>query len=237
MGALHAGHLSLVERARKSCDRVVVSIFVNPMQFSASEDFSKYPRQEKQDLALLRRAGVHAVFLPSVQEMYGLSDATKIVPPASLTQILEGRFRPGHFEGVATVVQKLFQIVQPTHAFFGEKDFQQVRVVETMVEDLFLPIKIVRCKTVREKSGLAMSSRNKYLTDSERDKASILARTLRTAGSVAIAKKILRSAGFQIEYLEVWQRDLAQKNLGTKGRWLVAARFAGVRLIDNILRI
>jgi pantoate--beta-alanine ligase len=237
MGALHAGHISLVKRAVKDCDFVFASIFVNPTQFGPSEDFSKYPRPREQDLKLLKEAGCDAVFAPlSGKEVYPRLDETSLKARPSLSGILCGRFRPGHFDGVVTVVRKLFAWVNPTHAYFGEKDYQQVQVIKAMVEDLELPVKIVPCKTIREKNGLAMSSRNSYLSAEKKNAAARLYEVLSSASSPEKAQELLVRDGFDVQYLEVWNSTLTEKWAGPKGRWLVAAYFEGVRLIDNLKR-
>jgi len=246
MGALHSGHLSLIQASRRENDLTVVSIFINPSQFGPKEDFEKYPRTERDDLILLRSAGIDAVFIPSSkEEIYRQGSDTWIVPRTSLTEIMEGRFRPNHFKGVATVVLKLFSIVNPRRAYFGEKDYQQLRVIETMVEDLFLPVSIRRCATKRASSGLALSSRNRYLTELDRKRASLLYQTLKSSPDIASAKRRLRELGFKLQYLEAWDEDFKrgeEKNSSTKlraekrVRWFVAAYFQGVRLIDNLIR-
>jgi pantoate--beta-alanine ligase len=170
MGALHEGHISLVRRARRENDRLVVSIFVNPLQFGPKEDFKKYPRTATKDLALLETEKTDIVFMPSPQAMYPEGYSTRI-RVASLDAVLEGVVRPDHFQGVATVVCKLFNMVQPTRAYFGQKDFQQVRIIRQMIEDLNIPVRLVACPTVRESDGLAMSSRNRYLSMKERAEA------------------------------------------------------------------
>jgi len=167
---MHEGHLALVERARRECASVTASIFVNPTQFGPDEDFARYPRDEARDLAMLERAGVDLVIMPSVEEMYPDGDATR-VRVSGLTEVLEGERRPGHFDGVTTVVAKLFNIVQPDLAYFGQKDAQQLLIIERMVRDLQMPVGIVRCPTVREADGLACSSRNVYLSLDERAQA------------------------------------------------------------------
>jgi pantoate--beta-alanine ligase len=180
MGALHAGHVSLMERSRAEGCFTVASIFVNPTQFGPNEDFSKYPRTTEADLMMCADAGVDVVFLPTVETMYPpLSQTT--VSVNKLTTMLEGHCRPGHFAGVTTVVMKLFQIMQPDVAYFGQKDFQQLRVIQQMVEDLNLPIDVVGCPTIREHDGLAMSSRNRYLSAEEREQALCLYRCLKLA--------------------------------------------------------
>lgn len=180
LGYMHAGHVSLIERARQECDIVVVSIFVNPLQFGADEDFDKYPRDNERDTRLAGEAGADFVFIPSVAEMYPQPIKSKVIV-MELTDVLCGASRPGHFDGVATVVTKLFNIVQPDRAYFGQKDAQQVAVIEQMVIDLNMPVKIVPCPTLREADGLAMSSRNVYLSDEQRTQALVLSQSLRLA--------------------------------------------------------
>jgi pantoate--beta-alanine ligase len=191
MGALHQGHGSLVRRARRENDAVVVSIFVNPLQFGPKEDFKKYPRTLARDLALLRKERVDIVFVPKAEAMYGQSTTTKIRVP-SLGGHLEGAARPGHFEGVATVVAKLFHIVQPSRAYFGDKDYQQVRVIDRMIKDLNLPIRLVACPTVREADGLACSSRNRYLLPREREEAVKIYQAL-FLGRELVSEKIMKN--------------------------------------------
>src|SRR2546421_1759568 len=180
MGALHAGHLSLVQRSREECARTVVSIFVNPLQFGPGEDFERYPRDLDADLAALRAEGVDAVYTPSVATMYP-QGATTRVRVAELDEVLEGECRPGHFEGVATVVLKLFDTVRPLRAYFGQKDGQQARLVSRLARDLDTGVEVVVCPTVREPDGLALSSRNAYLRDAERAAALCLVRALAAA--------------------------------------------------------
>ncbi|MGE0227364.1 MAG: pantoate--beta-alanine ligase [Dehalococcoidia bacterium] len=186
LGYMHEGHLSLVERARRECASVTASIFVNPTQFGPNEDFSRYPRDEARDLAMLERAGVDLVILPSVDEMYPDGGVTR-VRVAGLSDVLEGERRPGHFEGVTTVVAKLFNIVQPDFAYFGQKDAQQLLIIERMVRDLLMPVTVVRCPTVREADGLACSSRNVYLTPDERVQAVALWEGLQAAAAACEA--------------------------------------------------
>ena len=180
MGYLHAGHLSLVHAARRECDVVVISIFVNPKQFGPQEDFATYPRDMEGDLRQAREAGVDAVFAPSVEEMYPPGFLTEVIVH-NLTAPLCGASRPGHFNGVTTVVAKLFNIVGPDRAYFGQKDYQQVTVLRKMVTDLCMPLEVITCPTVREPDGLAMSSRNAYLNPAERQAALVLSRALRLA--------------------------------------------------------
>lgn len=184
MGALHAGHIALVEAARARADAVVASIFVNPTQFGDPRDLQSYPRTTEADLAMLREAGVAAVFLPEVQEIYP-EGAETIVETERLATILHGAVRPGHFRGVTTVVAKLFNIVQPDFACFGEKDYQQLQIIRTMVRDLHFPIKIIGVPTVREGDGLAMSSRNMRLAPADRAAAVVLSRALDAAEAIA----------------------------------------------------
>ena len=178
MGALHEGHLSLVQRAKRDCKQVVVSIFVNPTQFGPKEDFKKYPRDLKGDLALLDQSGGIKVFAPGVSEVYPPGFASTIKVSGSLAERFEAEFRPGHFDGVATVVARLFGLVRPQAAYFGLKDFQQFRVIERMTQDLGLALKLVGCETLREADGLAMSSRNRYLSPEERAQAPALQQAL-----------------------------------------------------------
>lgn len=237
MGALHQGHLSLIKKSKRECDKTVVSIFVNPTQFGPQEDFKKYPRKHKKDLSLLKLEGVDCVWIPkSIKEVYPNEVETFVKARQSLCEMMEGLHRPGHFDGVVTVVAKLFQLVEPHRAYFGEKDFQQLKVIEAMVEDLFFLVKIRPCKIVREKSGLAMSSRNQYFSKDDRQAAAQLHEILRSADSIAKAKTALKKSDFNLEYLESWNEDLSKQTTASPCRWLVAARFKGVRLIDNIVR-
>jgi pantoate--beta-alanine ligase len=226
MGALHEGHLSLIRKSKKENSKTIVSIFVNPTQFGPTEDFSLYPRPKKDDLELLKKEKVDFLFYPrSAEEIYPKGSDVLVVPRNNLTDKLEGEHRPGHFEGVATVVTKLFLLVQPDVAYFGEKDFQQLEMIKALVKDLFLPVKIKGVKTVRERSGLALSSRNSYLPEKDRMAASKMYSVLKECNDIALARQKIQKLGFGIEYLEEWQK-----------RWVVAARFRGVRLIDNIVK-
>jgi len=249
MGNLHRGHLRLVEQARECAQRVVVSIFVNPMQFNDQEDFAAYPVTLEQDCAKLVEAGVDALFLPSVEVIYpdGHRQNTQVVVP-ELSDILCGAHRPGHFVGVSTVVAKLFNIVVPDVALFGEKDFQQLMVIRRMVDELCFPIEIVGVATEREANGLAMSSRNGYLSEEERQQAALLYRTLMWAGErllessadiaavEAQAMRQLQEGGFRPEYFSVRNaRDLSEAVAGAQDLVVVAAAWLGrARLIDNI---
>jgi pantoate ligase/cytidylate kinase len=251
MGALHEGHASLVRKARQECDFVVVSIFVNPLQFGPNEDFDRYPRTFPDDLEICRSAGVDAVFHPSVGEIYPcpLEQMTKVIPPAQLIDRLCGSFRPGHFEGVATIVLKLFNIVQPTQAYFGEKDYQQLTVIRRMARDLDLPLAVIGVPTIREDDGLAMSSRNVYLTKEHRalapklHKAITFVRDAGAAGStldraLEEAKQMLAEIpDLQLQYLEACDGDTLEPLKQAKKPMvvLVAAKLGNVRLIDNVL--
>ncbi|MDM7323138.1 MAG: pantoate--beta-alanine ligase [Gammaproteobacteria bacterium] len=249
MGNLHAGHLALVERAQRSADAVVVSIFVNPLQFGAGEDFESYPRTEERDAALLVEAGVRVLFLPTVEDLYphGQTDCTRVMVP-ELSDILCGASRPGHFVGVTTIVTKLFNIVMPDVAVFGEKDYQQLVILRRMVRDLNMPIELISQPTEREADGLAMSSRNGYLSAEERAIAPGLYRTLCAAREAlragqapaiveAEAIERLHALGFVPEYVSVRRADdLSHALVGEVGplRILAAARLGRTRLIDNV---
>ncbi|HXG42321.1 MAG TPA: pantoate--beta-alanine ligase [Dehalococcoidia bacterium] len=251
MGYLHEGHLSLVRRARAECDRVVASIFVNPTQFGPQEDYERYPRDEARDLALLEAEGVDVAFLPSAEEMYPPGFCTWVEVKGPLTERLEGASRPGHFRGVTTVVLKLFNLVQPHRAYFGEKDAQQLRVIRRMVADLNLPVEIVPCPTVREPDGLAMSSRNVYLSPEQREQALALSRCLELARRLIVAdgirdaaalrrhlEEFLRcSPGVEPDYVSVAHPEtLAElERIEGPALVLVAARVGPARLIDNAL--
>ena len=248
MGNLHQGHLSLVEKAKSVADKVVVSIFVNPMQFDDANDLSVYPRTENEDQAKLRQADCDVVFIPEVEEVYpyGMTAQTQITVPGA-DDILCGARRPGHFAGVATVVNKLLNIVQPDIAIFGEKDYQQLWVIKKMVADLNLPVEIMGGEIVREASGLAMSSRNQYLSDTERVQAASLYQILlRVKAQLEAgrkdfshigdeANKVLAEKGFEPDYVEIRRAsDLGIPiNEDTDLRVLVAASMGAARLIDN----
>ncbi len=251
MGALHEGHMTLVKQALAECQNVIVSVFVNPLQFGPAEDLAKYPRTLQSDIDLCRNAGVHAVFHPSDSEMYpqGREGNTVIVPPADLTERLCGSFRPGHFVGVATVVAKLFSLVQPDAAYFGEKDFQQLAVIKRMVSDLNTAVDVVGVPTVREPDGLALSSRNVYLTAEQRKQAPILFQTLcqvrdrAKAGERSMSEvleegreAISNLSGVKLQYLEACCPDTLFPVNSADGPFvvLVAAKFGEVRLIDNL---
>ena len=254
MGYLHEGHLALVEAARGECATVAASIFVNPTQFGPNEDFERYPRDESRDLELLEAAGADLVLLPPVEEVYPLGDATR-VRVEGLTAVLEGERRPGHFEGVTTVVAKLFAIVQPDRAYFGEKDGQQLRVIRRMTRDLLMAVEIVGCPTVREPDGLALSSRNVYLSAEERAQAPALHAGLAAAAAAfadgardaASLRRIVRErietqplgveALGEIDYVSLADSETLEEIEGAVERpalLSLAVRFSGARLIDNV---
>ena len=258
MGALHAGHAGLVLRARKEVGqegRVVVSVFVNPAQFSPKEGFADYPRSEKADRELCRRTGADALFLPrTTQEIYPGKTIpySTFVSEERLSRSMEGQFRPGHFRGVATVVLILLNIVQPTHTVFGEKDFQQAAVVRKMIRDLRFPVKFVLCPTVREKDGLACSSRNVGLDEGQRSAANVLWRCIvearkivrqsGSAGSIStvalkcrLTRMIAETPGAKLDYLEIFNpQTLAPLRRGRRNdRIALAVRFGKIRLLDN----
>lgn len=249
MGALHAGHASLLRRARGECGVVVASIYVNPIQFGPNEDFCKYPRPMQADLAVCAREGVDYVFAPSDKEMYAGGSLTSIHVD-KLTKGLCGESRPGHFDGVCTVVAKLFNIVQPDAAYFGQKDAQQVTVVKRMVADLDFPLEIVVCPTVREADGLAMSSRNAYLSPEQRKQALCLSQSLQT-GCAAIRggiktseriaaimrQKVLDSGPLPIDYLGLYDTETLEELAEVRGMVLLAGaiRVGSTRLIDNMV--
>lgn len=249
MGALHIGHTSLIEKAKRKTDFVVVSIFVNPTQFGPNEDFKKYPRPIKKDLAICRKAGVDVVFAPAAEQMYSRENLTW-VNVEKLTEQLCGRFRQGHFRGVATVCAKLFNVVAPDIAFFGQKDAQQAVVVKKMVADLNMPLKIIVCPTVRQDDGLAVSSRNQYLTEQQKRYATYIYKALKKSRSLIKAgtakskkiisemKKILRQVpSIKIEYISITDAETLQELEKIAGRVLVAVavKIGSTRLIDNIL--
>ena len=249
LGALHDGHLSLVKQARQESGFLVVSIFLNPTQFGPGEDLNKYPKQEQQDLGLCRKAGVDAAFLPSTEQMYPEGYCT-VVKVEGLSEKLCGVNRPGHFDGVCTVVAKLFNIVQPDWAYFGQKDAQQALIIRHMVQDLDMPIQIRVCPTVREQNGLAMSSRNAYLTEQERNQAACLYQALlegqrlisageRDPGKVteAMSRVISQAGPSEIDYVAAVDPQSFEPATQESSAWLlaVAVRIGGARLIDNIL--
>ena len=252
MGALHQGHLSLVEESKSACQKTVVSIFVNELQFSPEEDLDQYPRTVESDLDALKKLKVDMVFLPNTKEMYN-DEFSVVVNELTIAQKLEGASRPGFFSGVATVVSKLFNLVRPSHAFFGQKDIQQLAIITKMVKDLNYNINVIKCATIREASGLAMSSRNQYLSNTEKEEASILYQALK------LGKKLLLDQS-SIHHIKTEMEKLITKNKKIKIDYLSIARLStfeelegpldhkkfkivisgavllnDVRLIDNIL--
>ena len=252
MGCLHAGHKSLMVKAREMADIVVVSIFVNPIQFCPGEDYDKYPRTLDEDRQVADEAGVDFIFAPSVNEMYPnlqkFSDLTMVVPPYELTDIMCGKSRVGHFDGVETVVTKLFNIVQPDFACFGMKDIQQLFLIKKMVKDLNIPVEIISCPLVRDEKGLALSSRNKYLSANDKQIALSLSKSLNAVKDavrlgVKDTKKLFDicfsslDKGVELEYLEFVCEDTFKKveNVDKNTICAMAAKVGGVRLIDNVV--
>lgn len=252
MGCLHAGHKSLLEKAHSIADVTVVSIFVNPIQFCPGEDYDRYPRTLEADKDVAISAGVDMIFAPTVNEMYPeltkFSDLTMVVPPYELTDIMCGKSRVGHFDGVATVVTKLFNIVQPDFACFGMKDIQQLFLIKKMVKDLNIPVEIIPCPLIREESGLALSSRNKYLTDEEKNIALSISKSLMLAKEAFLAgitdtKKLFDicfanlDKSIELEYIEFVDYETFEKVDAIKKCTIcaIAAKVGDVRLIDNIL--
>lgn len=266
MGSLHGGHLSLIQRARQENAIVLVSIFVNPLQFGPTEDFQDYPRNLDRDRLLCQEAGVDVIFAPPATEMFGnsgvtetqktaqtqiyLSSLTQVVPPPAMTSVLCGKSRPGHFQGVAVIVTKLLSLVQPTKAYFGQKDAQQLAIIRQLAVDFNLPVKIVACSIAREESGLAMSSRNQYLTAEQKQQACALYRALqqasktfasgdRTASATLAAarEEVAREPAVKLEYAELVDPDTLAplQVVETAGLLAVAARVGSTRLIDNLI--
>ncbi|MFA6281762.1 MAG: pantoate--beta-alanine ligase [Candidatus Omnitrophota bacterium] len=249
MGALHKGHLSLVKKAKKDCDFVVVSIFVNPTQFGPKEDYRKYPRTFQNDKLLLEKENVDLVFCPSVKEMYP-EDFSVYVTEENLSRFLCGKSRPGHFRGVCTVVAKLLNIITPDVAYFGQKDFQQAKIIEKMVKNLNLPLIVKLEPTIRENDGLAMSSRNKYLSGSERQDALAISQSLNLAKKLIlkgerscenikndIKKHICQKKSVKIDYVEIVDAETLEPGVKLSSRVVIAiAVYLGkTRLIDNIV--
>ena len=254
MGALHNGHMSLIKKAKETADKVVVSIFVNPIQFGPNEDFEKYPRTLESDVNICQSLGVDIVFAPAPNEMYGENtllsnnNLTYVCPPYNVVDMLCGKSRPGHFDGVATVVLKLFNIVQPDFAFFGQKDAQQLFILKKMVKDLNINIKIIGCPIVREKDGIAISSRNIYLSEAERKKALSISQALNKIEQlykqgVSSVNTLFDTAisildkDIDLEYLEFINYDTFIRTQKAEKNTLVAiaARVGNTRLIDNII--
>ncbi|MBD2664568.1 bifunctional pantoate ligase/cytidylate kinase [Richelia sinica FACHB-800] len=256
MGNLHQGHLNLIERARTENSTVIVSIFINPLQFGPNEDYQRYPRTLEQDYQACAQAGVDAIFAPT-PEVMGIGQKSReetpvsqVIPPSAMISGLCGHFRPGHFQGVATIVTKLFNLVQPDRAYFGQKDGQQLAIIKRLVVDLNLPVEIIACPTVREPSGLALSSRNQYLTATEKEQATVLFRSLRQAeaafragvrnGSDLIAlvrQEIAKVNNVFVEYIELVEPTtlMSLEEIQEEGMIAIAARLGSTRLIDNII--
>ncbi|MGB2924161.1 MAG: bifunctional pantoate--beta-alanine ligase/(d)CMP kinase [Limnothrix sp.] len=250
MGALHAGHASLINRARVETEFVVVSIFVNPLQFAPNEDLENYPQKLERDYSLCESLGVDVIFAPTPDEMYNSTETVEIVPPKSMTNGLCGQFRPGHFTGVATIVVKLLQLVRPTTAYFGEKDAQQLAIIRKLVADLYLPVTICGCSIVRDESGLALSSRNQYLNDTEKRQAIALSQALQSAQSLFAtgeksAKKLITAAKtvldqfptVNLQYLALVHPVTLQPltEITQSGLLAIAAHVGQTRLIDNVM--
>lgn len=252
MGNLHQGHLSLIDIAKQKADKVICSVFVNPLQFGPNEDFDSYPRTFEQDKKCLSEQGADIMFFPAVQEVYpkGQNAQTLVKVSESLTGLLEGASRPGHFDGVSTVVLKLFNMVQPDCAVFGQKDYQQLQVIQAMVADLALPIKIIQAPIARDENGLALSSRNQYLSQSQRAVAPKLQVALQdiaaalqsgnrefSALSRAASERLLAEGFDQVDYIEICQPRTLQKSTDTDQEFVIlaVARLGATRLLDNIL--
>ena len=248
MGALHAGHLSLIERARNESDVVVCSIFVNPTQFNDPGDLAKYPRPVETDIRKLQDAGCDVLFMPEVSEMYSGNEEWHI-DLHGLDHILEGKIRPGHYQGVTQIVKKLFDTVEPDKAFFGQKDYQQVMVISEMVKQFQIPVKLIMCPIVREQDGLAMSSRNVYLSALDHEHALVLSQALNLSQKLfpeksipeikeEVSRFISKSAGVMLEYFEICDSQTLQPATIKNGQnlvALVAAKVGQIRLIDNVI--
>lgn len=249
MGALHHGHISLLEKSRRENTYSVCSIFVNPIQFNNPDDLAKYPRTEEKDLQMLQAAGCDLVFMPGVKEIYPEENKVQY-DFGHLDKVMEGEFRPGHFNGVAVVVKKLFDIVQPHRAYFGEKDFQQLAIIQALVRMLEIPVEVVPCPTIREPSGLAMSSRNERLNPGDRQTASAIYKTMVEAKSMVpsikpqeiehwVTRKINSAGKLEVEYFSLVDAysllPVTEWNPGQRVIGCVAAYIGGVRLIDNML--
>ena len=246
MGNLHQGHLNLVREARKLCDVVVVSIFVNPIQFGPNEDFDNYPRTLEQDQQLLADVGCDIVFAPTVEQMYGNKPRLTNISVSGITNDLCGLQRPGHFDGVAVVVTKLFNIVQPNYAFFGQKDYQQLAVIRQFVQDLNIPLEVIGVPIARSEDGLALSSRNGYLSEQERATAPVIFQSLKTAEqqlhagktleeALADIRQTLTDAGLVVDYIEVRTPELQKiDEFNQDVVILIAAKLGKTRLIDNL---
>jgi pantoate--beta-alanine ligase len=251
MGALHLGHISLVEKAFSENNLVVASIFVNPTQFNNVDDLNNYPKSLESDIQKLENAGCHALFLPTTKEMYEVNQDELVIDYGQLENVMEGKSRPGHFKGVSTIVFKLFKVIQPNIAYFGEKDFQQLAIIKALIEDTRLPIKIIGCKIIREKDGLAMSSRNARLTAEERKVAPKIYQALLKAADLsktqtipyikdAVIRQIESTPGMKLDYFEFVNAQTLQpistwdKTNNTNVRACIAVTIGNIRLIDNI---
>lgn len=249
MGNLHEGHFTLVRQARRHADRVVASVFVNPTQFGPNEDFDRYPRTPEADLAGLEAAGCDVAWMPSVEEMYplGLARATSVSVQGAVAEVLEGERRPGHFDGVCTVVSRLFHQAMPDVALFGKKDYQQLAVIRQLVDELQFPLQVIGVDIVREDDGLARSSRNQYLDPHQRESAPQLYRVLREMRAACAAglprqmveksaAEALAAGGFEVDYAVVRNRDLSEPGEDSTGERvaLLAAKLGSTRLIDNL---
>ncbi len=256
MGGLHQGHLSLIQRARQENSTVIVSIFVNPLQFAPNEDYQRYPRTLELDMQMCREAGVDVIFAPTPEELeipqksIQESNVTQVIPPSAMITGLCGRSRLGHFQGVGTIVTKLFNLVQPDRAYFGQKDGQQLAIIRRLVADLNFPIEIVACPTVREPSGLALSSRNQYLTATEKQQAALLYRGLQQAEAAFLAgvrnsdkliaivqQEMAMVSNIFVEYIELVDATtlMSLDKVKEEGMLAIAARLGSTRLIDNII--
>lgn len=252
MGYLHEGHLSLVRKAKEECDFIVMSIFVNPLQFGPNEDLDRYPRDLERDFDLARQAGVHVLYNPSVKEMYPNEPLITAKVSERISNVLCGKYRENHFDGVATVVAKLFNQVKPDRAYFGQKDAQQLAIITQMVKDLSFPVTVVPCETIREEDGLALSSRNVYLTEEEREQATILSETLKEVHTGLSARKwktpneindfvrdkISTKSLAKLQYIETLSYPNLQPTTSLYDKQIIVALavfFGKTRLIDNIL--
>lgn len=248
MGALHPGHISLINYSKAQCSITICSVFVNPTQFNDKNDLDRYPRMPEKDTKLLEQGGCDVVFLPLVEEMYPNGPVKEAFDFGNLDKILEGKFRPGHFNGVAQVVKRFFEIVEPDYAFFGSKDYQQVMVVKALVKQMQSPIKIVACPILREADGLAMSSRNALLSEEERKTATLVPSMMLKANAIAVANGIAAAKEFitqktsavplmKLEYYEICNADtlalLSELNQSQKAVALIAVFVGKIRLIDN----
>jgi len=248
MGALHAGHLSLISEARKACDLVVCSIFVNPTQFNDPNDLAKYPRPIEADVEMLKQAGCDVLFMPEVSEMY-IEGESWHINLNGLDNILEGKIRPGHYQGVTQIVKKLFDTVMPDKAFFGQKDYQQVKIITELVRQHEIPVQLIMCPIIREDDGLAMSSRNVHLSADEHQRALVLSRALKLAGDIfpnkpiaevkkEVSQFVNQISGVDLEYFEICDQETLQPVAVKNGRPLVAliaAKVGQIRLIDNVI--